>query len=204
MSYRTHCDWCGEWLSHGADQAVMQVTIYHRNGRGTLEAKWAEETRPTRHFCAAPKEDTDDGGRNRMGLVPEDRLDSCYDRAIAAITGSELRDPGMGMEWRLMPVDAPHVDPSTGAPRPVKLDWAAHSRLFDERMKPGGIGALEDAIPPSAWSAVVRTGIVTIAQLEALTDEQLLAMRGIGATSVRRIREAIAVYRLRQQQEVKA
>ena len=87
------------------------------------------------------------------------------------------------------------VDPPTVAPRPAHLHWR---ELCDARRKPGGIYALEDMIPPSAWSAIARTEIVTVAQLEALTDEQLLAMRGIAATSVRRIRDAIAVHRLRQ------
>jgi len=29
MAYRTHCDWCGEYLAPDADRAVMPVTIEH-------------------------------------------------------------------------------------------------------------------------------------------------------------------------------
>ena len=57
MSYRTHCDWCGTHLAYEDDQAIMPVTIYHRRGKGALDAKWAEEVSVTRHFCARPKAD---------------------------------------------------------------------------------------------------------------------------------------------------
>src|SRR5688572_5567433 len=97
MSYRTHCDWCGEHLAYEDDQAIMPVTIYHRRGKGALDAKWAEEVGVTRHFCAAPK------GEN--GARPPGTADKCYDRAIAAIKGTPVADPGMGMEWRLVPLD---------------------------------------------------------------------------------------------------
>jgi hypothetical protein len=52
MAYRTHCDWCGAWLARDADYAEMSGTIHHRKGKSALDAKWAEETCITRHFCA--------------------------------------------------------------------------------------------------------------------------------------------------------
>ena len=130
MSYHTECDWCGAWLGHDDDQAQMTVTIKHRRGKGTLDAKWAEETKQTRHFCASPKEDTDEGGRNRAGLIPESELDSCYERAIAAMTRTELADPGMGMEWRLMRVEKRET-PKADEPEKPKAptngpEWREH------------------------------------------------------------------------------
>lgn len=137
MSYHTRCDWCGEVIAPDDDRAVMPVTITHPGGRSTLRAKWAEETRPTLHFCASPVEDTDDDGRDRAGLIPEERFDSCFDRAVALITGTRLRDPGFGMEWRLVPVeDAPAPEP---VQRPAVLaqdGWeAAHATW--RRIAPG-------------------------------------------------------------------
>jgi hypothetical protein len=132
VSYHAECDWCGAWLSYDADQAQMSVVICHRKG-SRLDAQWSEEAKQTRHFCAAPKEDTDRGGRNRAGLVPEPEFESCYDRAIAAMTRTELGDPGMGMEWRLMPVDAPKPTndvrsaPKAPAPSPELQASAASS-----------------------------------------------------------------------------
>jgi hypothetical protein len=103
MSYRTHCDWCGKHLPYDADQAELSVTIYHRKGKSRLDATWSEEVDVTRHFCAPDKEDLDRGGRNRMGMTPDQEFDSCYHRAVAVITGRELREPNMGLEWRLIP-----------------------------------------------------------------------------------------------------
>ena len=96
MSYRTHCDWCGEHLAYEDDQAIMPVTIYHRRGKGALDAKWAEEVSVTRHFCARPK---------AQANAPADDRERCYDRAIAAIKGTPVSDPGLGMEWRLVAID---------------------------------------------------------------------------------------------------
>src|SRR5450755_3005664 len=118
MAYRTHCAWCGAWLARDADYAEMSGTIHHRKGKSALDAKWAEEPCITRHFCASPREDTDRGGRNRAGLVPEDSFDRCYDRAIAAIEGTKLSDPGMGMEWRLMPVGDNESPPTAATSDP--------------------------------------------------------------------------------------
>ena len=103
MSYRTHCDWCGKHLAYEDDQAVMPVTIYHRRGKGAMDAKWAEETSVTRHFCARPK---------AGGDGPVDDGERCYDRAIAAIKGTAVSDPGFGMEWRIVPI-------GEGAPAPL-------------------------------------------------------------------------------------
>ena len=80
MSYRTHCDWCGTHLAYEDDQAVMPVTIYHRRGKGALDAKWAEEVSVTRHFCARPKPTATTRRRSRALLRPGDRRDQGHRR----------------------------------------------------------------------------------------------------------------------------
>jgi hypothetical protein len=93
---------------HGDDRAEMCVTIHRTEGRTTLEARWAEETKVTRHFCVTPKDPAND----RMGLEQEEAAQrDCYARAIDAITGTKVSDPGLGYEWRLMPVAESQEEP---------------------------------------------------------------------------------------------
>lgn len=180
MSYRTHCDWCGEYLAPEDDQAVMPVTIQHRRGNGTLDAKWAEETKPTRHFCASPREERDRNGRNRMGIMAGDSAsDSCYDRALAAIRGTESTTPDMGMEWRLVEVgnqkDRERVTKKLDAERLACAYWLAGvNRLGSRAMR-----SLVDAYVDADRAA-------------DMTDEELLALDGVGPGAVRAIREALA------------
>jgi hypothetical protein len=189
MSYRTHCDWCGEHLSYEDDQAIMPVTIYHRRGKGALDAKWAEEVGVTRHFCAAPK--AEDGRRQGSG-------NKCYDRAIAAIKGTVVGDPGMGMEWRLVPVGgeeepvaaaegdaAPVATPPTGDPADVVVfDDVRVTRELHE--------VLTTRLPPKRRGALPKAGVVSLDQVAVMSDDELLAIDGIGRGSVRRLREAVA------------
>jgi hypothetical protein len=156
------CDWCGEAL-YRVDYAKMAITIQRVKGT-YLERKWAEEVEVTRHFCVAPKVD-----RNRMGLEAEDddRSDSCYGRAIAAITGMELEQPDMGMEWRLVPT-------ATSTPFVPLSD---EMRIQFQRLT------------PRAQSALNAKRITTVEQIDARSDDHLLAIEGVGIKSVRILRQ---------------
>ena len=185
MSYRTHCDWCGTHLAHEDDQAVMPVTIYHRRGKGALDAKWAEETGVTRHFCAHKKGED---------LTEDGRIRSCYERAIVAVKGTPLSDPGMGMEWRMMPVagEPPAVAtapaPEVPAPATELVDPVAFAGMQVTR-------ELHDVIlrrlPRSKRLVLPRCGIVSLDQVAAMTDEDLLAIDGIGSRTLVLLREAV-------------
>jgi len=183
MAYKIHCDWCGERLRYEDDQAVMPVTIHHRRGRGTHDAKWAEETKITRHFCAAGQDtDLDRHGRNRMGLVPDPTdLDSCYERAMATITGTELSDPGAGLEWRLVRADggdSPKVsEPSSTPAGPIEGNLAAVLALLPRN---------------GTASAVRRAGITSLEQVAEMSDLDLCELPGIGPRIVHLLRRAIA------------
>ena len=199
MSYRTHCDWCGEYLAYDDDQAVMPVTIYHRGGgRSVLDARWSEETRVTRHFCASPKEDTDRGGRNRMGLAPVDSLDSCYDRAIAAIKGTKLGDPGMGMEWRLVEIrgDEPSapavpIKPAPKIPAPRSMDPTETVSFGGASVTRELYEVILEYVPTSYKYKLPQAGIVSLDQVAAMTDAELLVLKGIGPGIVTALRVAI-------------
>jgi hypothetical protein len=185
MSYRTHCDWCGTHLAHEDDQAVMPVTVYHRRGKGALDAKWAEETGVTRHFCAHHKDED---------LTEPGRRASCYERAIAAVRGTPLSDPGMGMEWRMMPVaDDQPVEPvaeaaTVPAPAGALVDPVAFADTHVTR-------ELHDVIlgrlPVNKRRVLPRCGIVSLDQVAAMSDDELLAIDGIGRRTLMVLREAV-------------
>ena len=68
---------------------------------------------------------------------------------------------------------------------------AVHRSEGNAGERGGGDDALPGSIPVSARSALVEAGITSRSQLEALTDEELTAIKGIGQTSAARIREAL-------------
>jgi hypothetical protein len=125
MGFRAHCNWCGEYINLGGDHAELCVTIQRKRAT-KLESRFAQQVRPTLHFCVTPNGDND-----RMG-IDEDASDpdSCYERAMAMIEGRETAEPNMGMEWRLVPVGGESHEPTrraqkgdpTPEPVPVRAD----------------------------------------------------------------------------------
>lgn len=194
MSYRTHCDWCGAHLAYEDDQAIMPVTIYHRRGKGALDAKWAEEVGVTRHFCAAPK--SEDGRPQGSGT-------KCYDRAIAAIKGTPVGDPGMGMEWRLVPIEGEEQPAATGdgdgastsapsVPAPPAGDPAAVVAFADTHVTRELRDVITTRLATKRHGVLPRAGIVSLDQVAVMSDADLLAIDGVGRGTVRRLREAVA------------
>lgn len=205
MSFHIECDWCGADL-YGKSYAVLKVTIVGRPSRSLLDR---DEVRPSLHFCVEPTRLSADD-LDRMGLDDETADGGCYASALKFIQGRATEPPDMGMEWRLLQTGAPLTDRSDrsdhGQALPVAVeglravdDEFCH-RAFHERCKPGGIIALRMSkipvvIPERAWNAIFATEIITVDQLEAVPDEQLLQLSGVGVTSLARIREAIDAYR---------
>jgi hypothetical protein len=180
MSYRTHCDWCGEHLAFEDDQAVMPVTLYHRRGKGSLDSKWAEETGVTRHFCAPPKKDASD-------TTP--RSATCYERAVEAIKGTPVADPGMGMEWRIVPVAGEDSPPAADRAAPDRQETVPFADTLVTREL---LGVIVAKLPAGKQAILPHHGVVSLDQVDAMTDEQLLAIDGIGKRSVRHLRDALA------------
>ena len=197
MSYRTHCDWCGGHLAHEEDRAVMPVTIYHRRGKGSPEAKWIEETCVMRHCCVSPGAGGRDG-RSRAELAAAGRPDTCYDRAIAAITGTKLSDPGMGMEWRMMPVDDDGQRQPTIEHEPVPAVPASASdaneivSLGGEQITRELRDVIMERLAPKDRHVLPRAGIASLDQVAAMTDEQLLAIDGVGRRILKALRQAVS------------
>ena len=165
---RTQCDWCGAWL-YGKDFAEMPVTIHRAKGT-TLERRWAEEMKPTRHFCVNPRTDYPRMGLNAADLNGDDDAGSCYAKAIASIRGTQLKPPDMGMEWRLVPSQ-------TAEREAERVPLSAEMRAQFERLAPG------------PRSALVKANVTTVERIDAMSDDQLLAIDYVGVKTVRILRE---------------
>jgi hypothetical protein len=166
----------------------MPVTIYHRRGKGALDAKWAEEVTVTRHFCARPKP---------SGDGPVDKRERCYDKAIAAIKGTPVSDPGLGMEWRLVPLDEGEPEPAPksarapGVPAPPATDPSQIVIFEGTHITRELEEVIVRQLPAKRRRVLPRAGIQSLDQVAAMTDEQLLAIEGIGTGTLERLREAL-------------
>ncbi len=165
MGYRILCDWCGACL-YGEDYAELPVTIRRRRN-SVLDARWAEEARPTLHFCVPSN-----AGDNRMGIEAQSD-DGCFERARALLKGTPSEPPDMGLEWRLLPVGSLVHDPPRQGQEP-EPDLAAI-------LKP---------LPAHLRYVLPKAGITTLAQIDAMSDEQLLSIKGLGAKLLAALREA--------------
>lgn len=109
----------------------------------------------------------------------EDELpESCYDRAIAAIKGTPTSTPNMGLEWRLVPVGTTLEAPSPRASVLAPGDPALRACL--------------ERLPTRGRHALRLAGITTVAQIQAMTDPELLALPGVGWGTVTTLRAALA------------
>ncbi len=190
MGFSVYCNWCGTTL-YNEDMARLTVEI-QRNAQTKLDARWAVEARPTLHFCVKPKVDF-----GRMGLSADDHDDagSCYARAIATINGEETESPDMGLEWRLVPVDAPEreerprpnrvvqpVRTVQGRPDPLAPFRAQIGKWADGLGDPRANDSIETLyIRVPTHTALRRAGIETVEDLiHVIEHDALSAVRGIG------------------------
>ncbi len=176
MGYQVKCDWCEAPVHLNDDHAVLDVVVNRRKEvRSILDQKWAKEARPTLHFCVEPRESTD-----RMGLVEtEGEPDDCYQRAMAAIHLRPTERPDMGMEWRLAPVGAVVSDPVTAdeahgnrTPTPMPVPPDADLKTFLATLAPSPRSALGRALR--------RQGVSSLEQIDAMSDDELMALAGVG------------------------
>jgi len=128
-----------------------------------------------------------------MGLVPDEpEFDSCYHRAIAAIRGRELSDPGMGFEWRLVAVEDKAPEPNCAEER-----QANRQANYDAAKADGGAGELEEY--GLEWQQtirpLVRGGFVRVDDVAEASDEELLRLPRIGPKRLADIRRAVKWYR---------
>ena len=191
MSYRVHCNWCGKQLFR-EDMAVLEITVERRAAASRRERDWAQEKRPTLHFCVGENLDT-----NRMGMsdMRVDDPDSCFTRALAAVNGRKTEQPNMGLEWRLMRVSDPTANepaskPAVKIPDPPE-DPGELVRFGGEMITAGLHHVIETRITPARKFTLTRAGITSLDQVAAMSDDELLKIDGLGHGILRELRQAI-------------
>lgn len=116
------------------------------------------------------------------GDHPARDLDSCYARAIAAITGTEVTDPGMGMEWRLMPIGGtsnPEKSAAAKRPdRPLPPPPADPSKMvrWGETVITAELSHALQRVASGYKYVLPEAGIVSLDQVAAMSDDELLAI----------------------------
>jgi hypothetical protein len=175
MGYAMQCDYCGQTIE-GADAS----RIYEWN-RGTVRV-WGYLRN------GAPERDVFHFHTDRDGEGTD-----CLAEALSRLC--ELRawaqrdeKDDSNLEWRLaerdparLPVGRePSRNGSATAPPPLTQSH--------------GLYWLEDALQPAPMHALYRAGIRTIGDLVKLSREDLLAVLGVGAKSVRAIEQSLADY----------
>lgn len=187
--YHTQCDWCGKQIDTESEQyasaGIKIVTLEH----GRFGGERVDEHEPTRFFHVTPLRSREEW--DRLGLDVELRSaelgDCCYTRALRAIEGGDFDEPDAGLEWRLAPLGASISSAARSANQtplsePVAPD--ADLRTFIYTFAPSPRHKLLDAC--------ARLGITNLDQLDAMTDDEIIALEGWGMISCKKVRSFIA------------
>jgi hypothetical protein len=180
--YRTECDWCHNQI-HTSREQYVEVSIEVVTHETDHLQRPKNEQEPTRFFHVAPRRSCDEWDRLGLEVRSEDIGDCCYTRALRAIEGTDFDEPDAGFEWRLVPlVDGP-LPAQAGDPRGrAGLDDDLHA--FLQTLAPSPRFKLRHALADA--------GITTLTLASELTDDELLAVNGIGPTLVRKLRAFVA------------
>lgn len=181
------CDWCGKSISAGQEtyvKAAIEIVNTSIGARGRPKTT----TEPARFFHVNPIRSRNEWDRLGIEVKDESLGDCCYTRALKAIEGQpDWETPDMGMEWRLVPIGATIQEKAhraVGQPEPLVVSPDA------------GLSELLATFTPSPRNALARAlgnaGISTLEQLEAMSDDELMATPRIGWTTRTRIRAFIA------------
>jgi hypothetical protein len=178
MTYIITCDWCGEHIDNETDCARLPITIQRRR-RNALDAKWAEETKPTLFFCVDPSINEASGSPG-----------GCFEHAMRAIAGTPTEMPDMGMEWRLVPVGATADIEQHGrwrgnrTPAPAPVTAEADLTAYLSTLAPSPAAALRRALQ--------RAEVLTLDQVDAMSDDDLLAIKGVSWATRCKLRAFLA------------
>jgi hypothetical protein len=149
---------------------------------GTHVGTVAFTVRGTR-FASVTKDDV-----VQLHLAPED-----VDAAVAAVPGAEPLTRGTALLGARLPLAALNgqelnhwVRRAWSARAPRRLAAAVASA---DAAEPGEVGDLPAAIGRPATRALAGAGITTLADVAARTDDELLALHGVGPRAVRLLRE---------------
>jgi hypothetical protein len=174
MGIRVECDWCRQTIPAGAPYATVEIDGKIDGKGGQLATSVAA---PARVYC---------------GRGP----DSCGRRVLGVLEGNPVGRADMGFEWQLVPVEAwpPHAkeEPTPRVPAARNFD-PAETVTFDGVQVTAELHEFICSHVSSSYKyALPRAGIVSIDQAAAMSDEELLALRGIGWRIVKELRKWIA------------
>jgi hypothetical protein len=164
MGIRVECDWCREPITTGESYMTLAID-------GKINGE--DASGPARVFC---------GGRGRKGE------ESCGSRLLALLNGNPGGRVDMGMEWQLVDVgvvaesgDGRHHS-STPAPRPVSTD-ADLAEFF---------ATISSSHQARTRNVLARAGLTTLDGIAATSDDDLMAVDGIGWILRTKLRRFIA------------
>ncbi len=183
--YRHECDWCGKRIDvHGEPyvKASIEIVNTSKDWKGTREKR----IEPTRFFHVTPLRSREEW--NRLGIEVKDESvgDCCYTRALKSIEGEpEGGTPDMGLEWRLVPVGARVSEGRRASREPGKPVQLSDGVLeFLNTLAPAPRTALNRALRNSH--------LTTLDEIEEMGDSELMGIKGIGQTTVTKLRQYIA------------
>jgi hypothetical protein len=101
--YHYECDYCGGRINAG-DVPYVRARIAFITGNQDRFGEQEELIEPTRFFHAHSVRGLEECDRLGIEVNAEKLGDCCYTRALKQLEGVPVTDPGVGMEWRLLPV----------------------------------------------------------------------------------------------------
>lgn len=172
MGIRVECDWCRQAIAAGEPYATLEID-------GKIGQTSVSE--PARVYCG--------GGRN-----------SCASRVLGVLEGNPIGRNDMGFEWQLVPVEGvlrmPASAPVANVPSPRAFDPSETVTLAGKNITAELDEFIRSRVAPAYKFALPRAGIVSVDQAAAMSDEELLAVEGVGWGMIKSLREWIATSRV--------
>ena len=167
MGIRVECDWCRQAIAAGTSYITVEVD-------GKISGK--SVSAPARVYCGF-------GG------------DSCARRLLGVLEGNPIGRADMGFEWQLVSIvapEAPATEPAANVPAPrAPIDPNESVRFGGADITAELHEFIRSRVAPSYKFALPRAGIVSIEQAAAMSDYELLALKGVGGGMVMALREWI-------------
>jgi hypothetical protein len=181
--YHYECDYCGARINV---QNVPYVTaaITFITGNQDRLGNPEKLVEPTRFFHAHSTRGLEECDRLGIEVNAEKLGDCCYTRALKQLEGVPVTDPGKGLEWRLVPAESEQKRAASGKSHVVQVAVDADLTDFLETL----------ATPHRTRTrrALGRAGIHTLDEVAARSDDELMALEGIGGTLRCKLRAFIA------------
>lgn len=169
MGVRIECDWCHQKIDRGDPYVTVEFDGCVRRGASAIEPLLEQ----ARVYCGADRYTDEDPAANATFGIGDRasegwwHRDSCFTRALAALTGNPVGRADIGLEWRLVASPAPSPD-----------------YLLD-----ADVDAMQVGEPVRA--ALRQAGVARVREVALLTHAELIAIPGIGHRRADAIRQSL-------------